>query len=76
VPFWREFLLQLGICDVSKASIVNHLARGPGSAVMIVVGGAEESLCAETGTYHLNLRYGPYFRVSVFSFRTSVLRFR
>jgi hypothetical protein len=43
---------------------------------MIVVGGAEESLCAETGTYHLNLRYGPYFRVSVFSFRTSVLRFR
>ena len=56
LPFWREFLLWLGICDVSKRSITNHLARGEGSAVMIVVGGAQESLEAETGTYHLTLR--------------------
>ena len=49
----REVLLWLGICDVSKRSIMHHLSKGPGSAVMIVVGGAAESLAGE---YNLTLK--------------------
>ena len=57
LPFTRELLLSLGICSVSKTSIVNHLATGPGAAVCIVTGGAAESLQAKPGTYQLTLKH-------------------
>jgi hypothetical protein len=37
--------------------IQTHLKKGSGSAVMIVVGGAAESLCASSGNYTLTLKH-------------------
>jgi len=56
VPFYRDFLLALGICSVSKRSCSNILKSGPGNAITIVVGGAAESLSAHPGTADLTLR--------------------
>jgi len=43
-PFWRELLLGLGFCSVSKRSCENILALEKGRSCMIVVGGASESI--------------------------------
>ncbi|KAL0576752.1 diacylglycerol O-acyltransferase 1 [Marasmius crinis-equi] len=56
MPIYREILLALGICSVSKKSCSNILKSGPGSAITIVVGGAAESLSARPGTVDLTLR--------------------
>ncbi|KAF8806928.1 DAGAT-domain-containing protein [Phlegmacium glaucopus] len=56
MPFYRDILLALGVCSVSKQSCSNILTRGPGSAITIVVGGAAESLSAHPGTADLTLR--------------------
>jgi len=56
MPIYREILLALGICSVSKRSCSNILKSGPGSAITIVVGGAAESLSARPGTVDLTLR--------------------
>jgi 2-acylglycerol O-acyltransferase 2 len=56
VPFYRDVLLALGICSVSKRSCANILKRGAGEAITIVVGGAAESLSAHPGTADLTLR--------------------
>ncbi|KIM90195.1 hypothetical protein PILCRDRAFT_174692 [Piloderma croceum F 1598] len=56
IPIYREILLALGICSVSKKSCSNILKAGPGSAITIVVGGAAESLSARPGTADLTLR--------------------
>ncbi|KAI0766022.1 DAGAT-domain-containing protein [Irpex lacteus] len=56
VPLYRDVLLALGICSVSKASCSNILKRGAGQAITIVVGGAAESLSAHPGTADLTLR--------------------
>ncbi|KAJ9106777.1 hypothetical protein QFC20_003961 [Naganishia adeliensis] len=56
IPFYRELLLWLGLCSVSKKSCANILRQGPGSAITIVVGGAAESLAAHPGTNDLTLR--------------------
>ncbi|EKX54171.1 hypothetical protein GUITHDRAFT_100420 [Guillardia theta CCMP2712] len=50
VPFLREVWLRLGICDSSKETFRNILSKGSGSAIALVVGGANESLSAEPGT--------------------------
>ena len=44
-PFHRDFLLSLGVVDVSKESI-NYVfsQKGVGNAAIIVVGGAAEAL--------------------------------
>ena len=55
VPFYREYLLAVGLCDASRESISYNLNRGPGAAVMIVVGGAQEALDAHPGTNDLTL---------------------
>eukprot|EP00928_Gymnodinium_smaydae_P016489 TRINITY_DN16193_c0_g3_i1.p1 TRINITY_DN16193_c0_g3~~TRINITY_DN16193_c0_g3_i1.p1 ORF type:complete len:445 (+),score=67.72 TRINITY_DN16193_c0_g3_i1:96-1337(+) len=55
IPFLREYLLGLGVNDASRESIEGNLQRGPGAAVMLVVGGARESLAAAPGTYNLVL---------------------
>ncbi|KAJ7607837.1 DAGAT-domain-containing protein [Mycena polygramma] len=56
IPFYRDVILALGICSVSKKSCSNILKAGPGSAITIVVGGAAESLSAHPGTADLTLR--------------------
>ncbi|KAF4610836.1 hypothetical protein D9613_007188 [Agrocybe pediades] len=56
MPFYRDILLALGVCSVSKKSCSNILKSGPGSAITIVVGGAAESLSAHPGTADLTLR--------------------
>jgi 2-acylglycerol O-acyltransferase 2 len=56
MPIYRDIILALGICSVSKQSCSNILKTGPGSAITIVVGGAAESLSAHPGTADLTLR--------------------
>lgn len=56
IPIYRDILLALGVCSVSKESCSNILKAGPGSAITIVVGGATESLRAHPGTADLTLR--------------------
>lgn len=56
IPIYREWLLSLGVCSVSKESCSNILRAGPGSSITIVVGGAAESLSARPGTADLTLR--------------------
>ena len=56
VPFYRDVILAMGICSVSKESCSNILKGGPGQAITIVVGGAAESLSAHPGTADLTLR--------------------
>ena len=61
LPFYRDWLLLLGIRSVSKESIWNTLMKGgpnndgQGRAVTIVIGGARESLEAQPGTLRLIL---------------------
>lgn len=56
IPFYRDIMLAMGICSVSKKSCSNILKRGAGQAITIVVGGAAESLSARPGTADLTLR--------------------
>ena len=49
VPFLREFLLMMGMCNASKRACNTILQRGRGSAIMLVVGGAAESLESAPG---------------------------
>jgi len=56
-PIYRDILLSHGCCDVSKESMTHILTRqGPGNAVVVVVGGAEEALNARPGWYDLTLK--------------------
>lgn len=55
IPVFREYLLGMGVNDVSRKSIEGNLARGPGASVMIVIGGARESLETAPGTNKLIL---------------------
>ena len=61
IPFYRDWLLAMGLRSVSKESIWNILTRGGGDgqgagrAVTIVVGGARESLEAEPRTLRVIL---------------------
>ncbi|ORY66304.1 diacylglycerol acyltransferase [Pseudomassariella vexata] len=62
IPFYRDYILGMGVRSVSKESIVNILTRGGannegmGRAVTIVVGGARESLEAQPGQMRLILK--------------------
>lgn len=56
IPFYRDVLMAMGICSVSKKSCERILRKGKGSAITIVVGGATESLKAHPGTADLTLR--------------------
>lgn len=66
VPFWRELVMRLGAISVSAHSITNVLKQGPGNAVLIVPGGAAESLDSKPGTHSLTLnkRQG-FFRIAL-----------
>jgi len=54
-PFYREYLLSLGVADVSKESCDYILQKGPGNSILIVVGGAAEALDSRPGSYELTL---------------------
>ncbi|XP_024866541.1 2-acylglycerol O-acyltransferase 3b isoform X1 [Kryptolebias marmoratus] len=50
LPLFREYLMSAGLCPVSKASLIHLLSKnGKGNAVVIVVGGAAESLSSSPG---------------------------
>lgn len=53
VPFMREFLLLHGVVDASKAACLMTLGKGSGQAILLAVGGAQESLLARPGTYDI-----------------------
>mmetsp|Transcript_64898 Transcript_64898/g.75474 ORF Transcript_64898/g.75474 Transcript_64898/m.75474 type:complete len:423 (+) Transcript_64898:45-1313(+) len=55
IPFWRELFLLGGVGDASADCIRRTLAAGPGESVLLVVGGAEESLLSSPGTNDLTL---------------------
>ncbi|KAG8891818.1 diacylglycerol O-acyltransferase 1 [Tulasnella sp. 403] len=56
IPIYRDILLYLGVCSVSKKSCINILSAGAGAAITIVIGGATESLNARPGTADLTLK--------------------
>ncbi|KAI9497809.1 diacylglycerol acyltransferase type 2A [Zychaea mexicana] len=57
IPFHREYILALGMCDVSRQSCKNVLkSGGPGRSIAIVIGGASESLNARPGVMDLTLK--------------------
>lgn len=56
IPIYRDIIMAMGICSVSKRSCEKILRKGKGNAITIVVGGATESLSAHPGTADLTLR--------------------
>uniref|UniRef100_A0A7S3PP52 diacylglycerol O-acyltransferase n=2 Tax=Aplanochytrium stocchinoi TaxID=215587 RepID=A0A7S3PP52_9STRA len=64
-PWLREILIHMGICSANKRSCNQILQKGPGSAIMLVVGGAAESLDAAPGTYRLTLNRQGFVRVAI-----------
>lgn len=56
MPLTRDLLLCLGICSVSRKSCDNILTAGPGSSLMIVVGGAQEASNAHPNTNDLIIK--------------------
>ncbi|XP_027129128.1 2-acylglycerol O-acyltransferase 3b isoform X2 [Larimichthys crocea] len=50
IPLFREYLMCAGICPVSRPSLVHLLSKtGKGNAVVIIIGGAAESLSSCPG---------------------------
>ncbi|KAJ3261613.1 Diacylglycerol O-acyltransferase 2 [Boothiomyces macroporosus] len=56
IPLARDVLLFLGICSASQKSCNNILTMQPGSSIMIVLGGAQESTLAFPNTNGLILK--------------------
>ncbi|KAI3620198.1 hypothetical protein CBS9595_002165 [Malassezia furfur] len=56
MPLYREYLMLLGFGSVARESCESLLSQGPGSAILIVVGGAQESLNARPGQMDLTLK--------------------
>lgn len=54
IPFYRDYLLALGISSVSKKNIQSILAQH--TSVSIVIGGAREALMSKPGTCKLILK--------------------
>ncbi|XP_072033450.1 2-acylglycerol O-acyltransferase 2-like [Amphiura filiformis] len=53
-PYAREYLLVMGLCDVSRGSLDFILGKsGPGNMAVVVVGGAKESLEANPHIHRL-----------------------
>ncbi|XP_034539958.1 2-acylglycerol O-acyltransferase 3b isoform X2 [Notolabrus celidotus] len=50
LPLFREYIMCAGLCPVSKPSLAHLLSQsGKGNAVVIVIGGAAESLASSPG---------------------------
>lgn len=55
VPFWRDYILLAGYCDCDKKAVTNIFQKTKES-VMIVIGGANESLYSSPGVYKIILK--------------------
>ncbi|XP_071951811.1 2-acylglycerol O-acyltransferase 2-A-like [Antedon mediterranea] len=57
-PLWRDYLMSVAICDVNRESVDYSLGKcgESGNAVIIVVGGAIESLEAHPNSHTLYLK--------------------
>jgi len=55
-PIYRDIILALGIASVSRHSCEKILSCGPGRSIVIVIGGASESLNARPGIADLVLK--------------------
>ncbi|KAI6382938.1 hypothetical protein MCOR25_000447 [Pyricularia grisea] len=70
-PFYREYLMAMGLISVSKESIINTLmtggtnGEGMGRAVSIIVGGAREALEACPKTMRLILKRRGFCRMAL-----------
>ena len=65
-PLVREIFLSLGACSASRRSCDQILGdKGSGSAIMLVVGGAAESLDAAPGVMKLTLARQGFVRVAL-----------
>ncbi|KAM8835953.1 2-acylglycerol O-acyltransferase 3b [Synchiropus picturatus] len=50
IPIFRDYIMSAGLCPVSKPSLTHLLSKsGAGNAVVIVIGGAAESLASAPG---------------------------
>ncbi|XP_067880068.1 diacylglycerol O-acyltransferase 2-like [Heterodontus francisci] len=57
LPIYRDYVLSAGLCSVSKSSLSYLLSKkGTGNAVIIVVGGAAESMTGKPGEHSLLLK--------------------
>ncbi|XP_049644123.1 2-acylglycerol O-acyltransferase 3-like [Suncus etruscus] len=57
LPVYRDYIMALGLCPVSRQSLDYLLSSRPsGQAVIIMVGGAQEALNAIPGVHRLTLR--------------------
>ncbi|XP_043933106.1 2-acylglycerol O-acyltransferase 3 isoform X2 [Protopterus annectens] len=57
LPVYRDYIMSAGMCPVSKPSLQYLLSRnGTGNAVVIVVGGAAESLNCSPGQHQVTLK--------------------
>eukprot|EP00128_Syssomonas_multiformis_P015769 Colp12_sorted_trinity150504_noHs@3607 len=54
IPFYREYIMSLGLADVGKRSLRNIFNHN--ASALIVIGGANEALDAHPGTYDLTLK--------------------
>ncbi|CAO3593965.1 unnamed protein product [Absidia cylindrospora] len=55
VPLYRDLLLSMGLCSISRASC-DHVLSSSDLSLAIVVGGATEALVAQPGTNQLILK--------------------
>ncbi|KAK0130689.1 Diacylglycerol O-acyltransferase 2 [Merluccius polli] len=57
IPLFREYIMSAGLISVSRASLAHVLTKnGTGNALVIVIGGAEESLSSEPGVHTVVMR--------------------
>lgn len=56
IPIYRDLIMALGIAAVSRRSCQSILSSGEGRSIVIVIGGAAESLHARPGVADLVLR--------------------
>ncbi|XP_071391018.1 2-acylglycerol O-acyltransferase 3b [Centroberyx affinis] len=57
IPLYREYIMSAGLFPVSKPSLVHLLSKsGKGNAVVIVIGGAAESLASSPGVNTVVMR--------------------
>lgn len=53
IPFYGLYISLLGLCDASKESCNYVLSKGKGNSIMLVLGGAKESLDAHPSNEYL-----------------------
>ncbi|KAG0198903.1 diacylglycerol O-acyltransferase 1 [Mortierella sp. GBA30] len=56
IPVYRDYIMAHGIASVSRFSCEHILNSGEGNSIVIVVGGAQESLATKPGTLDLTLK--------------------